>query len=214
MKKEDFVALGIAEDVAEKAAAAWTETLKGFIPKHRFDEVNDAKKTAEDSLKDRDKQLDELKKTAGLSDDLKKQIETLQADNKTAKEGHEAEMTKLKIERSVDMTLASAGVTNPKQLKAVKALLDLTDAKLDGDAVKGLDVQIKTLQEAEDSKFLFNTGGTTFKGAGPGEGSGGSGGAGGTKNPWAKEHFNLTEQGKLLRDNPELAAQLKNSAKG
>lgn len=25
------------------------------------------------------------------------------------------------------------------------------------------------------------------------------------KNPWSKEHFNLTEQGRLLRENPELA---------
>ncbi len=28
------------------------------------------------------------------------------------------------------------------------------------------------------------------------------------KNPWSKEHFNLTEQGRLLRENPELAKQL------
>jgi hypothetical protein len=29
----------------------------------------------------------------------------------------------------------------------------------------------------------------------------------GTNNPWSKEHFNLTEQGKLLKENPALAAQ-------
>lgn len=34
-----------------------------------------------------------------------------------------------------------------------------------------------------------------------------------TKNPWSKEHFNLTEQGRLLRDNPELAKQLMANAK-
>lgn len=28
------------------------------------------------------------------------------------------------------------------------------------------------------------------------------------KNPWSKEHFNLTEQGRILRENPELAKQL------
>lgn len=28
------------------------------------------------------------------------------------------------------------------------------------------------------------------------------------KNPWPKEHFNLTEQGRILRENPELAKQL------
>lgn len=31
------------------------------------------------------------------------------------------------------------------------------------------------------------------------------------KNPWSKEHFNLTEQARILRENPQLAEQLKNS---
>lgn len=38
------------------------------------------------------------------------------------------------------------------------------------------------------------------------------GGAGATKNPWAAQTFNLTEQVALTKDNPELAAQLKAAA--
>jgi len=34
------------------------------------------------------------------------------------------------------------------------------------------------------------------------------------KNPWSKEHFNLTEQGRIMRENPQLAARLKQEAKG
>lgn len=41
----------------------------------------------------------------------------------------------------------------------------------------------------------------------------GGGGPGGQINPWKKETFNLTEQGRLLRDNPELARQLMAQAK-
>lgn len=33
-----------------------------------------------------------------------------------------------------------------------------------------------------------------------------------TKNPWSKEHFNLTEQGRLMNENPELANQFKAQA--
>ena len=33
------------------------------------------------------------------------------------------------------------------------------------------------------------------------------------KNPWSKEHFNLTEQARLLRENPELAATLRQMAR-
>lgn len=38
------------------------------------------------------------------------------------------------------------------------------------------------------------------------------GGFGATKNPFSKEHFNLTEQGRLLKEEPELYRQLKAQA--
>lgn len=34
------------------------------------------------------------------------------------------------------------------------------------------------------------------------------------QNPWSKEHFNLTEQGRIMRENPQLAARLMKEAKG
>jgi hypothetical protein len=51
-----------------------------------------------------------------------------------------------------------------------------------------------------------------FKESGRTPNSGGGGGSG-QINPWKKETFNLTEQGRLLRDNPELARQLMAQAK-
>ncbi len=41
----------------------------------------------------------------------------------------------------------------------------------------------------------------------------GGGGGSGQINPWKKETFNLTEQGRLLRENPELAKQMMAQAK-
>lgn len=41
----------------------------------------------------------------------------------------------------------------------------------------------------------------------------GGGGAPGAKNPWSKDQFNLTEQGKIMLENPTLAAQLMAQAK-
>lgn len=40
------------------------------------------------------------------------------------------------------------------------------------------------------------------------------GGAAVDRNPWSKEHFNLTEQGRIMRENPQLAARLQREAKG
>lgn len=51
-----------------------------------------------------------------------------------------------------------------------------------------------------------------FKESGRTPNSGGGGGSG-QINPWKKETFNLTEQGRLIRENPELARQLMAQAK-
>ena len=67
------------------------ELPKRFIPKDKYNEVAEAKKKLETDIQERDKQLEELKKASGTSEELKKQIEQLQADNKKASEGCEKE---------------------------------------------------------------------------------------------------------------------------
>ena len=92
MKKEEFVKLGIDEETAKKCEAASQEELKGFIPKTRFDEVNNEKKKLELDLRDRDGQLETLKNSTGDVEAMKQQIATLQADNKAKDEAHAAEI--------------------------------------------------------------------------------------------------------------------------
>lgn len=82
MKKDDFLKLGLDDEIAKKCEAASPEELKEYIPKSRFDEVNSAKKKFESDVKDRDKQLEDFKKSTGNIEDLKKQIESLQKENK------------------------------------------------------------------------------------------------------------------------------------
>lgn len=120
---------------------------------------------------DRDKQLETLKASAGDNADLKKQIEDLQTENATAKANHESELNQLKIDFAVEKALTGA---KAKNIKAVKALLELEDAKLDKDGnVKGLAEQIEKLTSSDDTKFLFEAQKQTkqqqnFKGFQPG----------------------------------------------
>lgn len=110
--------------------------------------------TLSKQVKDRDKQIDTLKASAGDNEELKKQIETLQADNKAKDEAHAKELTQLKIDAAVEKALTDSGAKN---IKAAKALLDLTDAKLaDDGTIKGLSEQITKLKVDEGSKFMFN----------------------------------------------------------
>lgn len=122
-------------------------------------------------VSERDKQLETLKASAGDNEALKTQIAELQQANTDAVAAHESEMNQLKVDFAVERALTSAGAKN---LKAVRALLELEDAKFDKEGnVKGLEEQIEKLTTGEDTKFLFNVQqpNQTFKGFQPGASS-------------------------------------------
>ena len=153
MKKEELLKKveGLTDDVAEKVLKAF----EGYVPKTRFDEVNEAKKNAEALVKERDTQIEKLKQDNKGNEDLKNQIAKLQDDNKKAVEAKDAEIKKIKIDNAVNTALIGAGAKNTK---AVLALLKLDDAELaDDGTVKGLSEQIDALKKAEDSSFLFKS---------------------------------------------------------
>lgn len=159
MNKEQLVGLGLTDEQATKVLDAF----KGYIPASRFNEVNEAKKTAEAMVADRDAQLAELKKSVGNNEELKKQIETLQANNEKAQAQHKADLQRLKIDGAIETALASNGALS---VKAAKALLDMGKITLEGDEVKGLKEQIEGV--VKEHGYLFKT--NTPKGMHAGEG--------------------------------------------
>lgn len=169
MKKEEFIALGLDEETAKKCAKASDDELKSYVPKAQFDTVSTERDNANKTIKERYTQLETLKKSTGDVEGLKKQIETLQTENKTAADKHANEIKQLKIDNAVESALMAAGAKN---MKAVRALLDIDmekikvkeDGSLDG---LSLDEQIKKLQGAEDSKFMFKESKVKFKGTNP-----------------------------------------------
>lgn len=150
MNKEQFIAIGLSEDLADKAAAASTDELKSYIPKTRFDEVNTAKKTAEDTLKERDKQLEALSKDANASDELKAEITRLQGENKTAKEQYETDLKDMKLNNAI-----TAALNGKVHNEAVVTGLINKDKLVIGDdgKVVGLDEQLTGLKTSD--AYLF-----------------------------------------------------------
>lgn len=201
MKKEDLIALGLTEEQAQKVVDIHSETLKGFIPKTRFDEVNETKKDLEQQIKDRDKQLKDLGEKVKGNEDAEKTIQQLQETNKTTKEQYEAKIKEMTINTAIQSKLTD---TKYPDLLATKFDKSKLVVNTDG-TVSGIDEQLATIKDSY--KDLFTP---VITGRQPNNASSSSLGV---KNPWSKEHFNLTEQGKLLRDDPELATQLKASAK-
>jgi len=177
------------------------ELPKHFIPKDKYNEVAEAKKKLEADLQARDAQLEQLKQAAGNSEELKAQIEALQAENKKAAEEWQAKMSQMKLDFALEKALAAAKAKNPK---AVKALLDMEKVKLDGEQLLGLDDQLKALQQSDP--YLFGDSGKVGGGTNPP-------GVGDPEvNPWKPETFNLTLQGKILREDPAKAARMKAEA--
>ena len=71
MNKEDLIAMGLTEEQAKKVM----DSLDGnFVTKTRFNEVNEENKTLKKSVSDRDKQLEDLKKSSGDNAALQQQI--------------------------------------------------------------------------------------------------------------------------------------------
>ena len=172
---------------------ATMKTINAEFPKHAVpkQDYNDKVKelsTANDTIKD-------LKKNNADNEDLQKKVEDYEAevaDLKTAAEN-------TKKEYALKDKLKEAGAMDADYIIYKQCGLDKFTFDKEGKVI-GLDDVLKPMREA--SPHLFKSTG----------GAGGYNPAGGgnppANNPFAKETYNLTEQGRLFRQNPEQARQL------
>lgn len=198
MKIEELLKkIGVADDKmaeAEKTVRAYLEN--DFVSMSRFNEVNESKKSLTEQLAERDKQLTSLKKSAGDNEGLKKEIEALQSANKQQKAEFEAQAKALKIDTAVKLAIADSA----QDTDIVAGLIDKAKLILGDDGkVTGLTEQVEALKK--DKSFLFKT----TQQANPNYSPNGGGNGTPAANPFKKESFNLTEQGKMFRENPEQA---------
>lgn len=162
MKKEDLIAMGFSEEQAD----ALINKYGAMIPKERFDEVNNAKKTLEDQVKTHETQLKDLQDKAKGNEEFQATITALQQANETAKTEYEQRLANERMSAALKLAL------NHKvhDIDLVAGLIDRNTIELDkdGNVAKGLDEQLKTLQESKS--FLFvpeKTTPTQFKGWNP-----------------------------------------------
>lgn len=166
MKREFLKSLELSDEVIDKIMTENGNDINSLKAKQT--ELETQLKDYKAQVSDRDKQLEELKKSAGDSESLKAQIDKLQEENKKAADDYEAKITQMGIENAVTLSLTNA---KAKNVKAVKALLNLENAQLDDDGtIKGLDKQIAKLKESD--AYLFDGETKTVNGAKPAEGNG------------------------------------------
>ncbi|MET3657843.1 phage scaffolding protein [Sporosarcina psychrophila] len=204
MNREFLKGLGMDDAAVDKVMAEHGKTVEAH--KLKTSGLETSVTDLQGQLTQRDTDLNDLKKKAEGGEELQKQLTTLQAIYDTEKAGFETKLKDTHFNSALKLALSG----KVHDVDYAISLIDKEKIELDadGNVIKGLDEQIKPLRESKS--FLFvpegETGpGIVIQGAKPAEGI--LKGQEGAANPWSKETFNLTEQGRILRENPELAKQ-------
>lgn len=198
MTKEELKALGLTDEQVTKIADDYG---KNYVVKSQFNEKNEELKQSKGEIKKLTGELDDLKKANKDNTELAEQIDKLKAEAKAREEEYKSSIKQMQIDGIVERALITA---KAKNIKALKALLDLDDAKVDGDTIKGLDAQIKALKESD--AYLFDAD-KSVKGAEPGKASDNSQTQGTvTAEDFAKMSY--ADRVNLYNENQELYNQL------
>lgn len=170
------------------------EAVKAEIPKH-FVAKADFNTKAEE-LKTANATIETLKKDNAGNEELQNTIKT----HETTIGNLRKENEKLVKTYALKEELKKVGCSDPDYLIYKHGGLDKFAFDKDGKPV-GAEQIAATYKES--LAYIFPTGrkDTSYTPAG-------GSGSGAEKNPFAKESWNLTEQGKLLRENPEQAREM------
>ncbi|NFQ57593.1 phage capsid protein [Clostridium botulinum] len=164
----------LSEDKRKELGKKDFEDISGgnFIPKSRFDQVNEQAKEYKKQVGERDTQISKLKDEYIDVDGLKEKVEKLELDNKTQKEGYEKQLNDISFNNALEKAL---GVFNVKDKVSVMAHIDKSKLHLDGESITGLKDQIEPLKTSHDFLFEKEIKGTSSFGTGGDAGSGGQG---------------------------------------
>lgn len=179
--KDKLIKLGLTDELAQKVVDNFGDVIDGiYVTKERFNEVNNELKSAKDTIKERDTQLEKLQNDNASNEDLKKQIADLKKANADAAKEAENKLNAERKSNAVKLEL-SGKVHN---VSVVMSLLKMDDIVMteDGKVKSGLNEQLKDLQKSDGYLFITDNGNngnnpnntTVVKGASPKNGDQGT----------------------------------------
>ncbi|PEL12676.1 phage scaffolding protein [Bacillus sp. AFS017336] len=198
-------ALLTKNNVGEEVVTSILEATKDtqYVPKSRLDDEINKKKDLETEIVNRDKQIKDLSKLSNDNEALTKKLADLETSNSDWKNKYDV----LQLDTAIKLS-----ITDAHNLETVLKLLPREGLELQEGKVKGLDDVLTKMKT--DHAYLFkaeDTNNPNLTGFKPNNPPGKNNSS--NTNPWAKESFNLTEQGRIMNENPELANQLMAQAK-
>lgn len=159
MNKEQLIAAGFSEAQVTEILKLHKQAIDGqFVPKHRFDEVNNELKTTKEQLGERDKQIEGLKKFEGDSKALTDKIKELEDANKQKDNEHKTVLLNERKRNAVKVQLLEDEQGKPYDTDMVMGLFDLEKITFDeatGKITAGYKEQSDTIRT--NKGFLFET---------------------------------------------------------
>ena len=142
MKTEDLKNQGLTD---EQISFVMSENGKDI---EKFKTENETNKTELKSVKEQLKSANEtIESYKNMNiEDIKKSADDYKAKFEQSENERKSEIEKLKLTHAIDNALTKAGAKN---LNAVKATLDLSNVKLDGDKLLGFDDLLKNSKEQD-----------------------------------------------------------------
>ena len=137
--KELIEQLGIELEIPEEKNVE----VKGFIPKARFDEVNNEAKNLKEQMAEMEKTVEEFKKNAGDTKKLQEQISEMEKKQKEIKETYETKLLDVKKNSVIESALLKA---NAKYPELIMQKIDKDAIKINDDGIIGLKDQIENLK--------------------------------------------------------------------
>ena len=209
MKLEELLEEELYKQVKEKIDAAnanepdklkhirYADLSEGeYVSKGKYDTAVAEKENLAGQVKTLNTTISDLKKNNADNETLQTTIANLQGELKKQQTANE-EITKT---YSLKEQLAKQGVTDPDYLIYKAGGLDKFTFDKEGKPV-GVEEAVKPYKDDAAMAHLFKQEQPSKPPYQPQGGTGGSG----AENPFAKETFNLTKQGELLKSNPEQA---------
>jgi len=158
--KEFLQKQGIEEEKAQSVVDGMKENKMYITSEENLDERYNKLKTQKEDLETqittKDDLINDMKTSTKSNDDMQTKISDYEGQIQTLQNQSQLQQK----ENAVDLALLKSGARN---LKPVKALIDLEKIKVDDNGVFGLDEQITSIKESDDYLFQSETTGTKTK---------------------------------------------------
>lgn len=169
MKRDFLEALGLDKETVDKVLDENSKDIGR--EKQKLDQVKADLTTAQEQLAQRDKDIEDLKKSAGDVDGIKQQLADLQAKYTTETEQYQKQIADRDYADAVNRAIADKGVKFSSKAAEKAFIADLTANRLtvkEG-ALDGFEAYLKAQKDSDPTAFQSDKPAPTFvKHVGPG----------------------------------------------